>query len=54
MPSDTASIQTVAEVLPDPISDAKEDKDQDGDQDGIELDQFPEGGTKAWCAVLGG
>ena len=51
MPSATSgSVQTVGEVLPRALSDVKENSDKDC----ADLDQFPEGGTAGWCAVLGG
>ena len=48
MPPSVSSIQT--EIPPGGISDAKEDLDKAG----TELIQFPEGGTAAWCMVVGG
>ena len=48
MSPSVSSIQTVREIplAPCGISDAKEDLN--------ELIQFPEGGTTAWCTVIGG
>ena len=50
MPSDTVSIQTITEIPARTVSDGEGDlkKDQIG------FDQFPEGGTAAWCAIVGG
>ena len=56
MPPSVPSIQAVGEIPPPGISisisesDAKEDLNKAG----IELIQFPEGGTAAWCVVIGG
>jgi len=50
MPSTTSSIQTVVEPPSLPISNEKGGSDKAG----TETDQFPEGGTAAWCTVIGG
>lgn len=43
-------VQALKEDPPCAVSDVKKDSENDG----AELGQFPEGGTAAWCAVLGG
>ena len=50
MPSSASSIQAVTDILPCGISEAKESLDMAG----TEPNQFPEGGTAAWCMVIGG
>ncbi|KAF8545680.1 hypothetical protein OG21DRAFT_1492052 [Imleria badia] len=50
MPPSVSSIKTVTEIPPDRISHWKEDLDK-ADTEPI---QFPEGGTTAWCMVIGG
>lgn len=51
MPS-TGSVysnQTVTETRPDGVADAKEDFNKAS----ADLIQLPEGGTAAWCTVIG-
>ncbi|KAN0076916.1 Major facilitator superfamily domain containing protein [Tylopilus felleus] len=50
MPPSISSIQTVTEIPPTGISDATDDSEKGG----TEHIQFPEGGTAAWCMVMGG
>ncbi|KAF8557263.1 MFS general substrate transporter [Imleria badia] len=49
MPLSVSSIQTIAEIPPCGISHEKEGLDKTG----TEPIQFPEGGTAAWCMVIG-
>jgi hypothetical protein len=45
------SIQAVGEIPPRGISES--DTKEDLNKAGTELIQFPEGGTAAWCMVIG-
>ena len=44
------SIKTATDISPCSISEVKEDLDKAG----TEPNEFPEGGTAAWCMVIGG
>ena len=54
MPPSVPSIQAVGEIPPPGISISESDAKEDLNKAGIEPIQFPEGGTAAWCVVIGG
>ena len=47
MSQSVSSIRTASETLPS-------DTNKGLDKVGEELTQFPEGGTAAWCTIIGG